>query len=53
MTGFAQGLLAALLRDTPLITPQLFLMTVATLMLWPGDLFFNRNEKHKWAHITL
>ncbi|MBP7617232.1 MAG: NADH-quinone oxidoreductase subunit N, partial [Geothrix sp.] len=53
MTGFAQGLLAALLRDTPLITPQLFLMTVATLMLWPGDLFFNRNEKHKWAPITL
>ncbi|GLH71560.1 NADH-quinone oxidoreductase subunit N [Geothrix limicola] len=53
MSGFAQGLLDALLRDSRLITPQLFLMTVATLMLWPGDLFFNRNEKHKWAPITL
>ena len=53
MTGFAQGLLDALLRDTHLITPQLFLMVVATLMLWPGDLFFNRNEKHRWAPITL
>jgi NADH-quinone oxidoreductase subunit N len=53
MTGFAQGLLDALLRDAHLIAPQLFLMTVATLMLWPGDLFFNRSEKHKWAPITL
>ena len=53
MTGFAQGLLGALLRDTHLITPQLFLMVVATLMLWPGDLFFNRTEKHRWAPITL
>ncbi|WP_243305048.1 NADH-quinone oxidoreductase subunit N [Geothrix oryzisoli] len=53
MTGFAQGLLDALLKDTHLITPQLFLMVTATLMLWPGDLFFHRNEKHKWAPITL
>ena len=53
MTGFAQGLLDALLRDAHLITPQLFLITVATLMLWPGDLFFNRAEKHKWAPITM
>jgi NADH-quinone oxidoreductase subunit N len=53
MTGFAQGLLTALLRDTPLIVPQIFLILVATLMLWPGDLFFGRNEKHKWAPITL
>jgi len=28
-------------------------MTVATLMLWPGDLMFSRAEKHKWAPITL
>ena len=53
MTGFAQWLLDALLKDTHLITPQLFLMVAATLMLWPGDLFFHRNEKHKWAPITL
>jgi len=53
MTGFSQGLLDALLRDTHLILPQLFLMTVATLMLWPGDLMFGRGEKHKWAPITL
>ena len=53
MLGFAQGLLNALLRDAHLIAPQLFLMTVATLMLWPGDLFFARGEKHKWAPVTL
>ena len=53
MNGFAQGLLGALLRDSHLVVPQLFLMAVATLMLWPGDLFFNRGEKHKWAPITL
>ena len=53
MTGFAQGLLSALLRDAPLMAPQLFLMVVATLMLWPADLFFNRNAKHQWAPITL
>ena len=53
MNGFSQGLLDALLRDTHLILPQLFLMTVATLMLWPGDLMFSRAEKHKWAPITL
>ena len=53
MTGFAQGLLDALLRDAHLITPQLFLMTAATLMLWPCDLFVNRGSKHKWAPVTL
>ena len=53
MAGFAQGLLAALLRDAPLVAPQLFLATVATLMLWPGDLLFNRAEKHRWAPITM
>ena len=53
MTGFAQGLLDALLRDTHLIVPQLFLMVAATLMLWPGDLFVNRGSKHKWAPVTL
>lgn len=53
MTGFAQGLLDALFRDAHLITPQLFLMTVATLMLWPGDLFVSRGSKHKWAPVTL
>ena len=53
MTPFAQGLLDALFRDAHLIYPQLFLMTVATLMLWPLDLAFARNEKHRWAPITL
>ncbi len=53
MTGFAQGLLDALFRDAYLITPQLFLIIVATLMLWPGDLLVNRSEKHRWAPVTL
>ncbi len=53
MTGFAQGLLDALLQDAHLIVPQLFLITVATLMLWPGDLFVSRTEKHRWAPVTL
>ena len=52
MTGFAQGLLEALSRDAHLIYPQLFLILVATLMLWPGDLFVNRGSKHKWAPFT-
>ena len=53
MPAFAQGLLAALLRDAHLIGPQLFLITAATLMLWPFDLFIARHEKHKWAPVTL
>ena len=52
MNGFAHGLMEALLRDSAFILPQLFLAALATLMLWPGDLLFNKAEKHKWAGVT-
>lgn len=54
MTTFASGLLDALLRDSRLLGPQLLLILVATLMLWPLDrLLFAPGEKHKWAPVTL
>ena len=52
MNGFAHGLMEALLRDSAFILPQLFLAALGTLMLWPGDLLFNKAEKHKWAGVT-
>ncbi len=52
MHGFASGLMAALLRDSAYILPQLFLAGLGTLMLWPGDLLFHKGEKHKWAPVT-
>jgi NADH-quinone oxidoreductase subunit N len=52
MQGFAQVLWEALKRDAPLVGPQLFLVAFATLMLWPGDVFLNKGEKHKWAPVT-
>ena len=36
-----------LLRDTPLVFPQLVLVLTATVMLWPGDLFVPRGEKRR------
>jgi NADH-quinone oxidoreductase subunit N len=50
---FAAGLWEALQRDTPLLFPQLILILTATLMLWPGDLFVPRDEKHRWAWVTV
>jgi len=50
---FAAGLWEALLRDTPLLFPQLILILTATLMLWPGDLFVPRDEKRRWAWVTV
>lgn len=52
MPGFSQGLWDSLAQGAPLIYPQIFLCVMATLMLWPGDLFFAKGEKHKWAYIA-
>jgi len=50
---FATGLWASLLRDLPLLAPQLILILTATLMLWPGDVFVPKGEKGRWAFVTL
>ncbi len=51
MNTFAQGLMDSLLQGVPLIAPQILLVVIATLMLWPGTLLF-KGEKHKWAPVT-
>ena len=52
--SFAASLLEALVKDGRLITPQLFLVFAATVMLWPLDgVLFTRAEKHRWAPVTL
>ena len=50
---FATGLWADLLRDLPLLAPQLILVITATVMLWPGDMFVPKDEKHRWALVTI
>jgi NADH-quinone oxidoreductase subunit N len=53
MMPFAEALWGTLLRDLPLIAPQLILIVTATLMLWPGDLFVPKGAKHRWAVIAI
>jgi NADH-quinone oxidoreductase subunit N len=50
---FATGLWATLLRDLPLLAPQIILLITATVMLWPGDLFVPKGEKRRWAFVTI
>jgi len=50
---FAVGLWGTLLRDLPLLFPQIILIVTATVMLWPGDLFVPRGEKNRWATVTV
>ena len=50
---FAVNLWGALLRDLPLVAPQLILIITATVMLWPGDLFVPKGEKHHWASVSV
>ena len=52
MPGFSQGLWDSLVQGAPLIYPQIFLCVVATLMLWPGDLFLAKGEKGKWGVVA-
>jgi NADH-quinone oxidoreductase subunit N len=52
--SFAASLLEALVKDGRLITPQLFLVFAATVMLWPLDgVLFAKGEKHRWAPVTI
>jgi len=50
---FATGLWGTLLRDLPLLFPQIILIVTATVMLWPGDLFVPRGEKRRWAFVSI
>ena len=50
---FATGLWASLLRDLPLLAPQLILVITATVMLWPGDMFVPKGDKSRWAFVTI
>ncbi len=52
MPGFAQSLLAALWQDAPLVQAPFFLIGVASLMLWPGDLLIPRDKKRRWSLLT-
>ena len=51
--SFADGLLGALVRDLPLIYPQLLLVVAATVMLWPADAFVAKGNKGTWAGVTI
>jgi NADH-quinone oxidoreductase subunit N len=53
MNGFAAGLWESALSSGKLVWPQIFLTFVATIMLWPADLFVEKGRKHVWAPITL
>jgi NADH-quinone oxidoreductase subunit N len=53
MPTFAGELWRGLLRDLPLVYPQLFLALAATLMLWPGDFFVAKSRKALWSTWTL
>ena len=50
---FAAGLWESLLRDLPLLFPQIILIVTATVMLWPGDMFVPRGEKRRWAYVSV
>ena len=50
---FAAGLWETLQRDLPLLFPQIILIVTATVMLWPGDMFVPRGEKHRWAYVSI
>lgn len=50
---FAVDLLESLRQDVPLVFPQLTLIITATLMLWPGDLFVHKENKGRWAFVSI
>ena len=51
--SFAAGLWGTLVRDLPLIYPQLLILVAATVMLWPGDMFVPKGGKGQWAAVTI
>lgn len=52
MPSFAQSLWTALWQDAPLVQAPFFLIGIASLMLWPGDLFIPRDQKRRWSFLT-
>ena len=52
MPSFAQSLWTALWQDAPLVQAPFFLIGIASLMLWPGDLFIPRDQKRRWSFVT-
>lgn len=52
MPSFIQILWSSLVADAPLVYPQIFLVGMATLMLWPGDLLIRRSQKRMWANFA-
>jgi NADH-quinone oxidoreductase subunit N len=50
---FAAGLWESLVRDLPLIYPQLLILVAATVMLWPADAFVPKGAKGQWAAVTV
>jgi NADH-quinone oxidoreductase subunit N len=50
---FASGLWEALVRDLPLIFPQVFILVAATVMLWPLDFFVPKTSKRYWGAMTV
>lgn len=53
MSSFATTLWEVLRADLPLIHPQLLILFAATIMLWPGDALLGRNDKGRWAPVTV
>ncbi len=52
--SFAQELLAGLSKDLPALYSPLFLVVLATCMLWPfGSWMLRSMPKHKWSYVTL
>ncbi len=52
MPSFVQSLWTALWQDAPLVQAPFFLIGMASLMLWPGDLLVPRDHKRRWSFIT-
>ncbi len=50
---FSQNLLDTLIQDLPLVSGPLVLFLIATIMLWPCDLFVPKHAKKVWAPLTL
>jgi len=51
--SFAADLWGSLVRDLPLLAPQLILIITATVMLWPGDMFVPKGDKSRWAYVAI
>ncbi|MEY3315044.1 MAG: NADH-quinone oxidoreductase subunit N [Holophagaceae bacterium] len=52
MPSFVQSLWTALWQDAPLVQAPFFLIGIASLMLWPGDLLIPRDQKRRWSLFT-